>query len=294
MKVSAGCTHCYAETYAHRFGVEWGPFEARKMFGEKHWNEPLKWDRWAKAHGTRTRVLCGSMCDVFESNLVDNLDGERKRLFRLIEATPNLTWMLLTKRPLNIVSVLPLEWMAFNWPENVWLGVSIEDQNSANFCLPILMDLPGKHWISCEPLVGPVNLLDATVPDGEAWMRVNSEDDESEPPEMVKECEAECDWINCSDELVANPEWVRYMQSRKEAAEFDTFRRKIHWIVAGGENGSDARPMEAIWLKELSHLARMAKIPFYFKQWGKRSTPETPPDMSGIDFTRRDVPAAIA
>lgn len=104
VKVSAACTHCYAETLAARWAFKWGAAAAPRAFGDKHWNEPLAWNRKAIADGVRRRVFCASMADVFERR--DNehgatLDALRARLWLLIEATPGLDWQLLTKRPVS-------------------------------------------------------------------------------------------------------------------------------------------------------------------------------------------------
>src|SRR3972149_10760674 len=106
MKVSPGCAHCYAETLAHRYGHDvWGPGGDRRFFGDRHWAEPMAWWRRAVRDGVRRRVFCGSMCDVFEDG--PQLYGQRARLFELIEATPDLDWLLLTKRPENIERMTP-------------------------------------------------------------------------------------------------------------------------------------------------------------------------------------------
>lgn len=96
-RVSPGCEHCYAERDAARWGTKWGVNAERRFFGDKHWAEPLKWNRAAgKARETR-RVFCASMADVFEDR--EDLAPHRARLYKLIESTPCLVWQLLTKRP---------------------------------------------------------------------------------------------------------------------------------------------------------------------------------------------------
>src|SRR5258707_547906 len=105
-KISAGCDHCYADTLSTRYGHDvWGPDAPRRFFGDKHWAEPIKWDRDAAAAGVRRRVFCGSMCDWAEGRH-DQAEA-RTRLFALIEATPNLDWQLLTKRPGAIPHLVP-------------------------------------------------------------------------------------------------------------------------------------------------------------------------------------------
>ena len=99
-RVSDGCARCYAEAMAKRTGNPvWGP-GARRFFGEKHWQEPVRWNAAAERLSVRRRVFCGSMCDVFEDR--PDLVEPRGRLWRLIRATPHLDWLLLTKRPENI------------------------------------------------------------------------------------------------------------------------------------------------------------------------------------------------
>lgn len=148
VNVSPGCDNCYAETFAKRVGQDVWDESPRRFFGEKHWREPLRWEG---------RVFCASMADVFEMN--HSLDAERERLWDLIEATPHLTWQLLTKRPENIARL-------YRWadnasgPDNVWFGTSVEDQTRANLRIPRLLHAPvlGVRFLSCEPLLGPVDL----------------------------------------------------------------------------------------------------------------------------------------
>ncbi len=155
-KVSPGCEHCYAETWAKRVGENiWGAGQDRRLFGDKHWGDPLKWNAAAEAEGQRKRVFCASMADVFEAR--SDLDPSRNRLWKLIDQTPLLDWLLLTKRPQNIGGRVP--W-GKQWPKNVWIGTSIEDQQRADERLPILLELPAIYrFLSCEPLLGPVDLI---------------------------------------------------------------------------------------------------------------------------------------
>ena len=157
-RVSPGCQHCYAESLAKRYGHKvWGKQSPRRFFGENHWNEPLRWNRDAQAAGERRRVFCASMADVFEER--ENLIHERLRLWDLIEATPWLDWLLLTKRPQNVLLLSPIRWDRFGWPDNVWIGTTVEDQQRADERVPILCAIPARvRFLSCEPLIGPVNL----------------------------------------------------------------------------------------------------------------------------------------
>lgn len=97
-KVSPACDHCYAEVWAKRTGHSvWGPKAPRRQLTDNYWNEPLRWERAAESSGRRPRVFCASMADVFEWDR--DLDPQRDRLWALVERTPNLDWLLLTKRP---------------------------------------------------------------------------------------------------------------------------------------------------------------------------------------------------
>lgn len=154
-KVSAACKHCYAETWSKRIGKElWGDSKERRFFGTDHWADPFLWDKEASKHKTRRRVFCASMADVFEDR--EELNPWRERLWKLIEKTQSLDWLLLSKRPENISKMIP--WKSA-LPGNLWLGTTIEDQQAAMKRIPALI----KHkapvrFISCEPLLGPIDI----------------------------------------------------------------------------------------------------------------------------------------
>jgi protein gp37 len=154
-KVSAACTNCYAEVWAKRVGkAVWGANAPRRTFGEKHWLEPTLWNDEAQRLGLRYRVFCASMADVFEDRR--DLDGERNKLWTLIDQTPHLDWLLLTKRPHSVKGMVP--WKR-KWPANVWIGTTVENQFWAARRLPHLLRLPAAvRFLSCEPLLGPLDL----------------------------------------------------------------------------------------------------------------------------------------
>lgn len=156
-RVSPGCENCYAETFAKRTGNDvWGKNADRRRFGDKHWNEPFKWNRSAESEGRRHRVFCASMADVFEDR-EDHLN-DRDRLFDTIHQTPWLDWQLLTKRPENVLKMVPYV-DASDWPDNVWIGATVEDQKRADERVPVLLEIPAKvRFLSCEPLLGSVVL----------------------------------------------------------------------------------------------------------------------------------------
>jgi protein gp37 len=160
IKVSPACDNCYAELWAKRMGHRlWGREAPRRFFSDAHWREPLRWNEEAARIGSRERVFCASMADVFERRA--DVNAQRVRLWELIERTPHLDWLLLTKRPQNVERIVP--WGS-DWPTNVWIGTSIENQSIAEKRLPFLLSLPAAvRFISCEPLLGPLNLR--------AWFR---------------------------------------------------------------------------------------------------------------------------
>lgn len=157
VKVAPECAHCYAETFAKRTGHGvWGADSPRRFFGEKHWMEPHKWNADAKAAGERRRVFCASMADVFEDG-EEQLNRWRAKLFLLIYETPNLDWLLLTKRPENISVMMSWEYRA-NPPENIWLGTSAGTQATWDKNVAALMKIPAYvRFVSMEPLLEAVN-----------------------------------------------------------------------------------------------------------------------------------------
>lgn len=170
-KVSPACDHCYAETLARRFGYSetgkhfpiWGKDAERRTMSDAYWLEPLKWNRASKRAGERRTVFCGSMCDVMEDHSpafpADAwLPELRQRLYLLIEATPHLDWLLLTKRPQNFRRFLPQSWLRSPLP-NVWLMTTVESQEYAWRAVELLRTPAAVRGLSCEPLLGPLDLV---------------------------------------------------------------------------------------------------------------------------------------
>lgn len=157
VKVSPGCAHCYADTLSSRYGHDiWGPSKPRRTFGDKHWQEPMKWQAQAVEDGRQHRVFCSSMCDNFEDH--PDIEAEREKLWELIRQTPNLEWQLLTKRADRIAYNLPHDWRD-GYP-NVWMGVSIENMDYAGRA-DRLREIPAAvRFISYEPALGPLDGLD--------------------------------------------------------------------------------------------------------------------------------------
>jgi len=135
----------------HRYGrVQWGPHGQRLRTSDANWRKPRQW---AKAvNGMRSRVFCASLADVFDNKAPA---GARGDLLDLIRDTPQLDWLLLTKRPENIAKMLPADWGA-GWP-NVWFGTTCEDQQHFDRRWPILRAVPAAvRFISYEPALGPL------------------------------------------------------------------------------------------------------------------------------------------
>ncbi len=171
-RVSPGCEHCYAETLAtvRRKLDVWGVDAQRKPMSEAYWRDPVKWNRKAQAEGIRRRVFCASMADVFEIPPERNVQAHqvqnaaRARLWKLIEETPWLDWLLLTKRPQHVEDCVP--WPRGEWPANIWLGTTTEDQKRYDERWPILSKIPAcVRFISHEPALGPLTLTGDILPD---------------------------------------------------------------------------------------------------------------------------------
>lgn len=154
LKVSPACDHCYAESWAKRSGmVTWG--EERRRTSEANWRAPLRWNRQAEAEGVRKRVFCASLADVFDNEVPDEW---RADLFDLIEKTQHLEWLLLTKRISNVRRMLPTPGV-HGLPANVWLGISVVNQEEADRDIPKLGGIPATiRFLSCEPLLGPLDI----------------------------------------------------------------------------------------------------------------------------------------
>lgn len=173
-RVSPACKHCYAETWARRVGRDlWGKTAPRRFMSDAYWREPVRWNAKAAEAGRRERVFCASMADVFEAR--QDLDAARERLWALIEATPQLDWLLLTKRPEHVARLVP--W-GKAWPGNVWLGTTAENQRWLDRRLRHLVEIEAAvRFLSCEPLLGPLDIspwggrIDWVIAGGESGPR---------------------------------------------------------------------------------------------------------------------------
>jgi protein gp37 len=260
--VSPGCLHCYAETMMdQRYGrVEWGKGKPRMRTSAANWRKPLTWNKKAASEGIRYRVFCSSLADVFDPEVDDTW---RRDLCEVIERTPHLDWLLLTKRPEHVNAMIERAtgrysraWLA-NYP-NVWIGTSVEDQRRADERIPELLNIPAKvRFLSCEPLLGRVDLG--------GWIDVC--------PVCLGSCETAghysaddgigpCD--NCNG------------TGKAESG--------IHWVIAGGESGHGARPMNVAWARSLRDQCSAAGVPFLFKQWGEHVGGDFTPDSGYYDI----------
>lgn len=157
-KISPGCDHCYAEvsTPSRTMKIIWGANEARKRTSVSNWTLPLRWNsqhgEFFAQHGRRRRVFCASLADVFDNQADPQW---RNDLWALVRATPNLDWLILTKRIGNVIAMLPADWS--EGYSNVWLGISVVNQNEADRDIPKLLVTPAQvRWLSMEPLLGAV------------------------------------------------------------------------------------------------------------------------------------------
>lgn len=234
-KVSPACDNCYAEALMDtRYGrVRWGPGEDRSRTAASNWRQPRKWNRDAIAAGTRPFVFCASLADVFD-NEVDEL--WRHDLFTLIRETPQLVWLLLTKRIGNVLKMTDIEKVGTSGylPENVAIGATMANQDEYNRDAWKLNEVKERRLVlftfgSFEPLLGPVR-LDSFAPD---------------------------------------------------------------WIIVGGESGSNARPMNLNWARDLRDQSAQIGRVFNFKQVGGRGSDKGGHELDGQVYFNRPVVAQL-
>lgn len=152
--ISPGCDHCYARTLMQdRYGrVVWGAGQPRVK--TKTWRDPIKWNRRAAATGTRPRVFCASLADVFDNEVPPEW---RVELWSLIRATPNLRWIILSKRIGNARKMLPPDW-GDGYP-HVGLMATMVNQEEWDRDMPKLAATPAAwRGVSAEPLLGRITV----------------------------------------------------------------------------------------------------------------------------------------
>lgn len=265
-KVSPACDNCYAERdMDHRFGrVSWGAGQPRVRTSEKNWNKPRAWNKQAAATREKIKVFCASLSDVFDGEKTSDLDAWRKDLWRLIEETPNLYWLLLTKRPQNIRRMVPAHWLN-KWPEHVWIGASAENQAMLDLRAPIIASLPAKvRFLSCEPLLEPLDFgrwlgdHDCHACNARFW------GDDFREDHMVS-----VDFTDHGGESALDTcPRCGYDNTDEEDATvgFDNLEPGINWIIAGGESGPGWREMNMDWCRNIRDQCVSANVPFFLKQ----------------------------
>ncbi len=165
-RVSPGCEKCYAEVLAttRRKLKVWGPPSTTERLRMKGiWHDVPKWNAAAARDGVRRRMFVSSMADVFEDH--PQVAPWRAEALALIEKCTALDVQLLTKRPENIMSMVPAHWRTA-WPSHVWVGTTVEDQRRAEQRIPHLLRVPARvRFLSCEPMLEAVDLSPFLVDD---------------------------------------------------------------------------------------------------------------------------------
>ena len=237
-KVSAGCKHCYAERMAQRFAGRNGypadePFRVTlhpdKLDLPLHWKKPRK-------------IFVNSMSDLFHSEVPDEFIRMVWDVMRSEDSRQH-TFQILTERPARMMELL----QRWDWNlrdiydqrplPNVWLGVSVENQQTADERIPLLLQTPAAvRFVSAEPLLGPINLEDV------AFDR-----------ERAEAARRKAGGVGSPYPL---DEWRLFINRD----------RCLDWVIAGGESGPGARPMEIEWARSLRDQCAAAGAAFFMKQ----------------------------
>lgn len=236
--VSEGCANCYARRMAQRLRGRYGypedePF--RVTLRPDRLEEPLKVKK-------PSRIFVCSMGDLFH----DDVGYSIVNIFDVMSATPQHTYLLLTKRPERIRSLFRLNGPLLSSEPlpNVWLGVTAENQARADERIPILLQIPAAvRFVSIEPMLGPVDLTNITLG--------------SNGHGLDFALNAVTGWLTGYIEATNRPKVHRNDQYHA-----------LDWVIAGGETGPGARPMHSDWVRSLRDQCSAAGVPFHFKQWG--------------------------
>jgi protein gp37 len=224
-KVSEGCRNCYAERLAGRFWKD-RKFTEVRMHPERL-SQPLSWKK-------PSRVFVNSMSDLFHPDVDHDFIGD---VFRVMEKTPQHTYLILTKRPKEMLYWFNLM-NAERYLPNVWLGVSVEDQKSADERIPLLLNTPAAvRFVSCEPLLGPVDFWKFATREETFGSMFDHRGSYGFYPGLP-------------------PEPIKYHEG-------------IDWVIVGGESGPGARPMHPDWARSIRNQCVDAGVSFFFKQWGE-------------------------
>lgn len=169
----------------------------------------------------------------------------------LIEQTPNLDWLLLTKRPENVADSVPVKWFGDGFPSNLWIGTTVENQAMAERRIPELMKIPARvRFLSLEPLLEGVKLRSLLM---------------SEDHPAACACGHDHGFSRCPDYGHVS------MECHVTGCDCIQFRRVngIHQIIAGGESGANARPSHPDWFRQVRNDCAATGTAFFFKQWGE-------------------------
>ena len=264
-RVSPACDGCYA---AAMMGVGEGRFErahwggpgkgegTRVRTAPSNWAKVRKWNREAAGDPGKTFVFCASLADVFDNAVPTEW---RRDLFDLIRETPNLTYLLLTKRPGMIVKLFAQAadvrrgegpTLGEAWPRNAAIGCSVVNQEEAERDIPKLLMAkrelnPAFAFLSMEPLLGPVNLWEDNGVEGKCYLTGA--------------------WYELDDP-------AQYAGSGRGGGKAEGTGPKLDWIITGGETdqgGHKARPAHPDWYRSLRDQCARHGTPFHFKQWGE-------------------------
>lgn len=275
--ISKGCTNCYAMKMAARLeamGQEaYKDLTKKTSSGKIVWNGNIRIDYddpkllQPLERKKPTKYFVNSMTDLFHEDVpFEAVD----RIIAIIALTPQHTYQLLTKRAdrmrkyfsqpnlkKSIQEVLALLWAKnvckksdiFNIVlplPNLWLGVSVENQKYADERIPELLETPAAiRFLSVEPLLGEISFVSYTE----------------------FENQGAYDPIGQKVDLLLGTTEV-YGEDVGEFAQHDS-NSQIDWVIVGGESGSNARPMQADWVRSLRDQCQEAGVPFFFKQWGE-------------------------
>lgn len=235
-KISPGCKNCYMFRDKERYGQDPNVVVRSKT----QFEAPLKWKE------SRLIFTC-SWSDWF----IEEADVWRDEAYEIIRRTPQHTYQILTKRADRMEGRVP------NPPlPNVWLGVSVENQQYADERIPLLLDTPAAvRFLSVEPLLGPVSLAQWT--------------------EEGLECAA-CSWVGTEGQAAyvsdSEDSWYACPSCGETCAHTpldELLGSAIHWVIVGGESGPNARPMHPVWARDVRDQCVAAGVPYFFKQNGE-------------------------
>jgi protein gp37 len=270
-ETSPECDSCYAETFDKRLGgAHWGPTAPRRFFGDAYWAKPLRWNTDAERAGVRARVFCASQADWAEIHADPEINAHmhaaRARLWNLIQLTPWLDWLLLTKRAENLATMLPWEAVARHertidvpydpptpWP-NVWAGVTCGARSSL-WRIPLLRAARAAvRFVSCEPLLDHITAddWDAAIGSGE----------------VCDSCGEIVRYWNASGEGFAS---CGCCQEGPEACARVT--DAVDLLIVGDESGHGRRPADPDWVRTARDAASRHGVAFHFKQWAGADVP---------------------